>query len=126
MQPTAPLPLAPGLVLPGRALCQAPPEITLGFGVDTSNADVAAVVRTVSAYFRLRGAGHARTPLWNAGEQQQRHDYDLTADFVFQGFPATISSVTASGGPDSAYIVRTLFAHADSNGRNIRPVAMRS
>ncbi len=105
-------------------LCQAPPNVTIGFGVDTSNADVRAIVRTVRDYFRIRGAGHARTTLWSAAEQRARHDYDLTADFVFQGFDATIASVTSARADDAEYVVRTLFAHADSNGANIRPVAL--
>ena len=111
-------------VVAAPAFGQAPPDVSVGFGVDTSNADVAAIVRTVNAYFRIRGAGHSRTPLWSADEQKQLHDYDLTADFVFQGFPATIASVTTTEARSSEYVVRTLFAHADSNGKNIRPVAM--
>ncbi|MSR06142.1 MAG: hypothetical protein EXR93_03590 [Gemmatimonadetes bacterium] len=102
---------------------QSPPAVTLGFGVDTTQADVAAIVRTVSAYFRIRGAGHAYTPYWSAREQEERHDYDLTADFVFQGFGATIAAVTPTGS-GGEYVVRTLFAHADSNGASIRPVAL--
>ncbi len=107
-----------------RAWCQQPSEVTIGFGVDTTNSDVRAIVRTVRDYFGLPGAGHVPTPLWTASEQRARPDYDLTARMVFQGFPATIAGVVSADPGDSEYVVKTLFAQADSNGRNIRPIAL--
>lgn len=114
--------LVAGVTTPG--LSQAPPTVSLGFGVDTTHADVGAIVETLRAYYKLRGAGHARSAQWNAQEQKDRHDYDLTADFVFQGLGATIVTVSPVGGNDREYIVRTLFAHTDSAGKTIRPIAL--
>jgi len=112
------------LAAPGVALCQQPSRVTVGLGVDTADATVAAIVRTTSEYFRSRGAGHARTTLWNAREQKDRHDYDLTADFVFQGLDATIVGVTSTREDDAEYVVRTLFAFGDSSKGTFRPVAL--
>ena len=71
----------------------------------------------------MSGAGRAPTPLWTEAEQRARSDYDLTAPLVFQGFAATIAGVNQA---DSAnqFVVKTLFARADSTGRNIRPIAL--
>lgn len=109
----------------GQAWCQRPPSrVSLGFGVDTTLADVGSIVRTVVEYFRLPKPGRTPTALWNQAEQKLRPNYDITARMVFQGAPATIVAVVPTGEDHREYVVKTLFAGADSNGTNIRPLAI--
>jgi hypothetical protein len=43
---------------------------------------------------------------------------------AYQGFPATIVSVASDGPGDSVYVVRVLYAQADSTGARIAPLAL--
>ena len=107
------------------AVSQRPVEVvTLGWAVDTTDSPVREIVRTLLAYFRLPHPGRTPTPLWSAEEQARFPNYDLTADMLYQGFPATIVEVTPTAADSATWVVKTLFATADSNGANIQPLGL--
>ncbi len=101
----------------------------VGFGVDTTAADVGDVVRLCRAYLAgpaTAGDSAARA----AGLWQDMDDVagwptgDLTRGLgAYQGFPATVVGVNSAAPGDSVYIVKLLYAAADSFGI-IRPLAL--
>jgi hypothetical protein len=107
------------------AVSQRPVEVvTLGWAVDTTEGPVRGIVRTLLAYFRLPHPGRTHTALWSATEQARFPYYDLTADLLYQGFPATIVEVTPAAADSSLWVAKTLFARADSGGTNIQPLGL--
>ncbi len=95
-------------------VAQRPVEVvTLGWAVDTTHSPVREIVRTLLAYFRLPHPGRTPTPLWSAEEQARFPFYDLTADILYQGFPATIVEVTPAAADSAVWVVKALFARAD-------------
>lgn len=105
------------------ALSQRPVEVVaLGWAVDTTDSPVREIVRTLLAYFRLPHPGRTPTLLWSTEEQARFPYYDLTADMLYQGFPATIAEVTPAAADSATWVVKTLFARADSNGANAQPL----
>lgn len=109
------------------AVSQRPVEVvTLGWAVDadTNQSPMREIVRTVVAYFRLPHPGRTPTALWSAEEQARFPYYDLTADMLYQGFPATIVEVTPATADSATWVVKTLFARADSGGTNIQPLGL--
>jgi len=107
------------------AVSQRPVEVvTLGWAIDTTGSPVREIVRTLLSYFRLPHPGRTATPFWSAEEQARLPYYDLTADLLYQGFPATVVEVTPAVADSSLWVVKTLFARADSNGTNIQPLGL--
>ena len=82
------------------------------------------IVRTLLAYFRLPHPGRTPTSLWSTEEQARFPYYDLTADMLYQGFPATIAEVTPAAADSATWVIKTLFARADSDGANIQPLGL--
>lgn len=105
------------------AIGQTPaPSVTLGFGVDTSVAEVGEIVRLTQAYL-LRPDSSARSAgLWSTRAPLDARASDL-ATKAYQGFPATIVGVTGTGPGDSVFVVKVLHATADST-RRVRPLAL--
>lgn len=106
-----------------RARAQAaPPSVSIGFGIDTTLADVGDVVHLVRAYLAHPDSSARSRGLWSTASDFDRRIGDLTID-AYQGFPATLVSVASDGPGDSAYVVRVLYATADSTGGKISPLA---
>ncbi|MDP9337212.1 MAG: hypothetical protein M3Q30_28390, partial [Actinomycetota bacterium] len=61
--------------------------------------------------------------LWSTATDFDRRVGDLTTE-AYQGFPATIVSVASDGPGDSVYVVRVLYAGADSTRQRISPLAL--
>jgi hypothetical protein len=99
------------------------PSVSLGFGVDTSIAEVREIVRLTRAYLTRPDSAARSTGLWSTQAPLDPRTSDL-AIRAYQGFPATIVGVTGTGLGDSVFIVKVLHATADSTGRTISPLAL--
>jgi hypothetical protein len=106
---------------PARAQV-APPAVSVSFGIDTTITDIGDIVRLVRAYLANPDSSARSRGLWSTATDFDRNVGDVTED-VYQGFPATIVSVASDGPGDSVYVVRVLYARADSTGRHISPLA---
>lgn len=101
----------------GRASAQQPsPSVGVGFGVDTSITDVRNVVSLVRAYLAKPDTSARTRGLWSSATEFDRTTGDMTVGFANQGFPATVVGVIPAMPGDSIYIVRILYARADSGG----------
>ena len=112
------------LIVTGRALAQtAPATVSVSFGIDTTSTDVGAIVRLVRAYLAKPDSSARSGGIWSTATDFDRRAGDLTME-AYQGFPATIISVAPNGADDSLFVVRVLYASADSMGRRISPLAL--
>jgi hypothetical protein len=100
-----------------------PPTVTVSFGIDTTLTDVRGIVRLVRAYLANPDSSARSRGLWSTATGFDRRVGDLTTE-AYQGFPATIIGVASDGPGDSVYVVRVLYARADSTGGNIFPLAL--
>lgn len=108
----------------GRAVAQAStPKVSVSFGIDTTVKDVGDIVRLVRAYLTKPDSSARSRGLWSTATDFDRLVGDLTSE-AYQGFPATIVSLAPDGPDDSAYVVRVLYAYADSTGQSISPFAL--
>jgi hypothetical protein len=107
----------------GQAHAQvAPPTVSVSFGIDTTITDVGDIVRLVRAYLANPDSSTRSRGLWSTTTDFDRRIGDLTSE-AYQGFPATIIGVASDGPGDSVYVVRVLYARADSAGGHISPLA---
>lgn len=101
------------------------PAVSVGFGVDTTVADVGDVVRLMRAYLVKPDSSARSRGLWSVATEFDRRVGDITGE-VYQGFPATIIGVTPA--PDawdnSAYVVKVLYARADTTRHAVVPLAL--
>jgi hypothetical protein len=103
---------------------QAPsPSVSVGFGVDTTISDVRSVVSLVRAYLAKPDSSARSRGLWSRSTDFDRGIGDITAGRAYQGFPATVVGVISAGPGDSLYVVRILYARADS-ADGIAPLAL--
>ncbi len=100
----------------------APPTVSVSFGIDTTITDIGSVVQLVRAYLARPDSSARGRGLWSTATDFDRRVGDLTAQ-AYQGFPATIVSVASDGPGDSLFVVRVLYASADS-ARRISPLAL--
>lgn len=100
-----------------------PPTVTVSFGIDTTITEVGAIVRLVRAYLAKPDSSARSRGLWSTVTDFDRRVGDLTTE-AYQGFPATIISLASDGPGDSVYVVRILYASADSTGQRISPLAL--
>ena len=94
---------------------QAVGPVSTRFGVDTSIAEVGAIVTVMRAYLAHPNASDYRSEWWSTRDERDRLSGDLTATLAYQGYPATIVGVMGTDAGDSLYVVKTLYARADSN-----------
>jgi hypothetical protein len=99
------------------------PSVSAGFGVDTTIADVRNVFSLVRAYLQKPDSSARTRGLWSTANEMDRTVGDITAWQVNQGFPATVIGVIPAVPGDSIYIVRILYAQADSAG-SVSPLAL--
>jgi hypothetical protein len=109
-------------VVPAQAQV-APAAVSVSFGIDTTITDVGNIVRLVRAYLAKPDSSARSRGLWSTATDFDRRVGDLTTE-AYQGFPATIVSVASDGPGDSVYVVRVLYASADSTGQRISPLAL--
>lgn len=121
-RPALAITLAFGLAV-SAASAQSPQPVSLGFGIDTTRADVRSIVRLAVAYVARNGTAPLPDPLWLDAEQRAGRRHDLAANFVFQGFPATVVGVIPTGPANDEYVVKLLFARIDGTG-NVQPIAL--
>lgn len=113
-----------GLVRTGSLGAQEPsPSVSAGFGVDTTVADVRDIVSLVRAYLAKPDSSARTRGLWSTATEFDRTVGDVTAWRANQGFPATVVGVIPAMPGDSVYIVRILYARADSAG-TVAPLAL--
>jgi hypothetical protein len=110
------------VVVPAQAQV-APTAVSVSFGIDTAIADVGNIVRLVRAYLAKPDSSARSRGLWSTATDFDRRVGDLTTE-AYQGFPATVVSVASDGPGDSVYVVRVLYASADSTGQRISPLAL--
>ncbi len=109
--------LVVGLINSGFVGAQQPsPSVSAGFGVDTTIADVRNVLALVRAYLAQPDSSARTRGLWSTATEFDRTTGDVTARQANQGFPATVVGVIPAMPGDSVYIVRILYARADSLG----------
>jgi len=114
-----------GFIIAAQADAQeAPPTVTVSFGIDTAMTDIGNVVRLVRAYLAKPDSSARSRGLWSTATDFDRRVGDLTIWEAYQGFPATIVGVASDGPGDSVYVVRVLYARADSTGGRISPLAL--
>lgn len=103
----------------------ASPSVSTGFGVDTSITDVRNVVSLVRAYLANPDSSARSRGLWSTATEFDRRVGDITiaTGRTYQGFPATVVGVISDGPGDSVYVVKILYARADSASR-ISPLAL--
>jgi hypothetical protein len=101
----------------------APATVSVSFGIDTTITDVGGIVRLVRAYLANPDSSARSRGLWSTATDFDRRVGDLT-NSAYQGFPATIVGVASDGPGDSVYVVRVLYASADSTRRRISPLAL--
>lgn len=118
--------LAAALAGASGASAQVPvTSITLGWAVDTTASPVREIVRTVAAYYQLPSPGRTPTTLWVAEEQARYPLYDFAAPQLYRTrLPATIVEVSPTSPDSTVYVVKTVFAVADSAGQNIQPFGL--
>jgi hypothetical protein len=120
--PVAPLLFAFAVVQSVAAQTPAP-SVSAGFGVDTTIADVHNVFSLVRAYLAKPDSTARARGIWSTATQFDRTVGDVTAWLVNEGFPATVIGVVPAIPGDSIYVVRILYANADSAG-HVAPLAM--
>lgn len=99
------------------------PSVSVGFGVDTTITDVRNVVSLVRAYLAKPDTSARTRGLWTTSTEFDRRVGDITAGRAYQGFPATVVGVIPAVPGDSVYVVRILYARADSS-EGIAPLAL--
>lgn len=110
------------MVVPAQAQV-APTAVSVSFGIDTTIADVGNIVRLVRAYLAKPDSSARSRGLWSTATDFDRRIGDITTE-AYQGFPATIVSIASDGPGDSLYVVRVLYATADSTRQIISPLAL--
>lgn len=119
-----PFGLLAAIVVAGQAGAQvSSPTVSVSFGVDTTITDVGNIVGLVRAYLARPDSSARSRGLWSTATDFDRGIGDLTTE-AYQGFPATIISVASDGPGDSVYVVRVLYANADSTRQIISPLAL--
>jgi len=109
---------------PSGAAAQTPSlSVSAGFGVDTTITDVHNVFSLVRAYLARPDTSARTRGLWTSSTEFDRRIGDVTAGRVYQGFPATLVGVIPAVPNDSVYVVRILYARADS-AQGIGPLAL--
>ena len=98
--------------------------VSTSFGVDTTIADVAAIVSVMRAYLAHPDSVGWHSELWSTRDARDRRWGDLTATLAYQGYPATILGVIGTDPGDSLYVVKTLYARADTSSQAIRTLAL--
>lgn len=99
-------------------------SVTVSFGVDTAVADVGPIVRLVRAYLKRPDTSAGTRGLWASSNEWDRRHGDLHRRYAYQGFPASIIGVMSAGPGDSLYLVKVLYATADSATRAVMPLAL--
>jgi hypothetical protein len=108
----------------GSLIAQEPsPSVSAGFGVDTTITDVRNVVALIRAYLAKPDTSARSRGLWSTATEFDRTIGDIAAERVNQGFPATVVGVIPAMPGDSVYVVRILYARADS-AEGIAPLAL--
>lgn len=99
-------------------------SVSLGFGVDTTIADVGNIIGLVRAYLAKPDSSARSRGLWSTASEFDRRHGDISAGDAYQGFRATIVGIVPATTGDSVYAVKILHATADSSGRRISPLAL--
>jgi hypothetical protein len=100
------------------------PTVATSYNIDTTNADVRAIVGVAQSYLASIDSTGCRRPQWSTLDPVDRQHGDLTCGFAYQGYPATIVGVIGTSPIDSVYLVRILYAKADTGGTAIAPLAL--
>ena len=98
--------------------------MSINVGVDTSDADVGAIVRLLKSYLAKPDTSAAARRLWRTVDSFDQRGGDLHRGLAYQGFPATIIGIVSAGAGDSVYVAKIIHATADSSGLEIRPLAL--
>jgi len=124
LRPLTAIIVVAALATADRAVAQvSTPRVNVSFGIDTTVKDANDVVRLVRAYLAKPDSSARSRGLWSTATDFDRRVGDLTSE-VYQGLPATIISLAPDGLDDTAYVIRVLYAYADSTGQSINPVAL--
>ena len=104
-----------GFVVAAQAPAQeAPPTVSVSFGIDTTMTDVGNVVRLVRAYLAKPDSSARSRGLWSMVTDFDRRVGDLTLS-AYQGFPATIVGVASDGKPWCSGVVLAWCGNSVAN-----------
>lgn len=110
--------------LTSTARAQEPsPTVSLSWGIDTTVTDIRDIVSLVRAYLAKPDSSARSRGLWSTATDFDRRVGDLMVE-AYQGFPATIVGVTPDVSDDGSYMIKILYADADSTRRRITPLAL--
>ena len=98
--------------------------VSTSMGVDTTFAEVGAIVTVMRAYLARPDASDYRSEWWSTRDDRDRLAGDLAAALAYQDYPATIVGVMGTDAGDSLYVVKTLYARPDTNTHAIRTLAL--
>lgn len=93
-------------------------------GIDTTQTDVAQIVRLTRDYLTRPDTSAMSRGLWSTARPFDRRWGDMIAPFIYFGFPATILGVTSAAAGDTAYVVKILHSSTDEQGRDALPAAV--
>ena len=99
------------------------PSVSVGFAVDTTIPDVRNIVGLVRAYLVKPDSSARSRGLWSVSTEFDRRVGDIAAGTANQGFPASVVAAFPASPGDSVYIVKVLYARADSV-RGVLPLAL--
>lgn len=103
---------------------QAPaPAVGLGFGIDTTIAEVHDIVALTRAYLANPDSTARRRGLWSVGTKLDARFGDLVTN-AYQGFNVTILAVTPAFPGDSVYAVKLLHANSPKTGEPVSALAL--
>ena len=99
------------------------PSVSVGFGVDTTISDVRNIVGLVRAYLAKPDSSARSRGLWGVSTEFDRRVGDIAGGTANQGLPATVVAAFPASLGDSVYVVKILYARADSV-RGVLPLAL--
>lgn len=99
------------------------PSVSLSWGIDTTVTDIRDIVSLVRAYLAKPDSSARSRGLWSTATDFDRRVGDVTTD-AYQGFAATIVGILPDEPGNDAYIIKVLYATADSTRRRIMPLAL--
>ncbi len=81
--------------------------VHVGWAVDVSEPGVAEIVEIVTKYLS-DVAAQDTNPRWSTADRE-RHDYDLTAPWLYRGYSAVVAEVSPAVEDSSAFVIKTFF-----------------
>src|SRR5690606_36555351 len=96
----------------------------LGYGIDTTTEPVRSLVQLLTRYLALPQPGFTLTADWHPAEQGPGQRYDPASGFTDYREPATVVAIQPAWPDENTFVIKVLYARADSRDLTVRPVAL--